>query len=54
MVGDQNDKQRSCFWWFIEAGEWGSMTQSDSLAWRNTALHPPVGTPPSESGSEHC
>jgi hypothetical protein len=23
--GDQNDKQRSNFWWFMEAGEWGGM-----------------------------
>lgn len=30
--GDQNDKQRSCFWWFMEVGDWGSMTQRDSVA----------------------
>jgi hypothetical protein len=23
--GDQNDKQRSCFWRFMELGEWGGM-----------------------------
>lgn len=25
MMGDQNDKQRCCFWWFMEAREWGGM-----------------------------
>lgn len=24
--GDQNDRQRSCFWWFMEVGEWGGTT----------------------------
>lgn len=23
--GDQNDLQLSCFWWFMEAEEWGGM-----------------------------
>jgi hypothetical protein len=38
MMDDQNDKQRSCFWWFMEVGESGGMRQRDSLARRNTAL----------------
>jgi len=38
--GDQNDKQRSCFWSFMEVGEWGGMTPRDSVACRNTALCP--------------
>ncbi|BCW44968.1 hypothetical protein StoSoilB5_21520 [Arthrobacter sp. StoSoilB5] len=35
--GNQNDKQRSCFWWFMKAGEWGGMidrsADAGSLGW---------------------
>jgi hypothetical protein len=30
---DQNDKQRSCFWSFMEVGEWSGMTPP--FSWRN-------------------
>ena len=32
MMGDQNDKQRRCFWSFMEAGERGGMTRRDAEA----------------------
>ena len=36
--GDQNDKQRSCFWWFMEVGEWGGMTDLVAdVRWRQLA-----------------
>ena len=42
--GNQNDKQRSCFWWFMEVGERGGMTQKGSVACLNSDLR--HGRPP--------
>jgi hypothetical protein len=46
--GDQNDKQRSCFWWFMEVGERGGMTgRSGTGGW--ALRHPSSPTSELES-----
>ncbi len=53
MMGDQNDKQRSCIWWFMDVGERGSITCEIVLLRALPLRRPNIGARRAKASGHH-